>query len=139
MRARYMKFVAKLGALYVLFFAAAAHAQTFKPLADANQSPLFQSVYNSANVDLGAFANAAFKAALSLGAILAVLRLAYAGYLYMTSEAWGEKSHARSIIGDAILGLLLLLSIYLILYQINPELTQLNVLKKIPAATSGTQ
>lgn len=77
--------------------------------------------------DLGTFINAAFKITLSIGAILAVLRIAYAGYQYMSSDAWGEKSHAKEILGDVVIGLLLLLSVYLILNQINPQLTQLKI------------
>lgn len=77
--------------------------------------------------DLTSFINAAFKVVLSIGAILAVLRIAYAGWQYMSSDAWGEKSHAKEILGDVIIGLLLLLSVYLILNQINPQITKLNI------------
>ncbi len=110
------------------------YAAAFVPLSDGtSESSMFQTFYGSD--DLGGFVNRLFQAALSIGAILAVLRLAYAGYVYMTSEAFGHKSHAKEIIGDAILGLLLLLSIWLILYQINPEILNLNVLTKIQNVT----
>jgi hypothetical protein len=72
--------------------------------------------------------------------MLAVLRIAYGGYIYMGSaDMWGNKQQAKEIIGDAIIGLLLLFAIYLILYQINPNLLNLNVLndiQKVPTTSS---
>ncbi len=88
---------------------------------------------------LAGFFQAAFNLALSLGAILAVLRLAYAGWLYMSSDAFGTKSHAKEVIQDAIIGLLLLIGIYIILYQINPNLLNLNILQDIQGQQSPAQ
>ena len=40
---------------------------------------------------------------------MAVLRIAYGGYIYMGSaDMWGNKQQAKETIGDAIIGLLLL-------------------------------
>lgn len=110
------------------FFAAAvAHAENgFVPLASSEQSPMLQAVYSSTS--LGQYVNILFKVALSAGAILAVIKIAYAGYLYMGSDLWGNKQKAKEILGDVTLGLLLLLSIFLILNQINPQLLNLDVL-----------
>lgn len=117
-----------------------AHAQgSFVPLAPAPGGSRLGDLYGTTS--LGSFLNKLFVAALSLGAILAVLRLAYAGYLYMTTDAWGTKGKAREVIGDVIIGLLLLLSIWLILRQINPKLLDLNVLKNLqplPAQQNST-
>ena len=110
-------------------FALFAGTTNFVPLADAQQSPMLSNVYNSGN--LAQYVNTLFTTALSIGAILAVLRIAYAGYQYMTTDAWGSKQRAKEILGDVTLGLLLLLSIFLILKQINPHLLDLNVLTKV--------
>lgn len=88
---------------------------------------------------LAGFLNGLFAAALSIGAILAVLRLAYAGYIYMTSDAWSSKGRAREVIGDVVLGLLLLLSVYLVLNQINPQLLNLNILQPNSLNNSSQQ
>ena len=73
--------------------------------------------------------NGAFQIAISVGAILAMLRIAYGGYLYMGSaDMWSSKQHAKEVFRDAVIGLLLLLAIYLILYQINPCILNLDVL-----------
>lgn len=100
-------------------------------------APFLTQAFNSQNFP--AFVNALFKGAISIGAILAVLQLARAGFLYMTSDVWGDKEKAKHIMRDAIVGLLLLMGIWLILRQINPQLLDLNILqrmKPIPATTS---
>ena len=113
----------------------------FVPLTDANFQQLFGVGSNSgqnAN-DLSTFINSAFKMTLSIGAILAVLRVAWAGYQYMVSDAWGEKSHAKEILGDVVIGLLLLLGAYLILYQINPDITELKIKYVTPERSNPAQ
>ena len=71
--------------------------------------------------------NGLFTASLSVVAMLAVLRIAYAGWLYMGSaDMWSNKSAAKDVFQDAILGLLLLLGVWLILYQINPDILNLD-------------
>lgn len=126
----------------VSLLSGAAHAQGiyddeslgmngFVPLAKYPVNSRLGGIYES-NGDLGVFVNNLFTFAISLGAILAVLRLAYAGYIYLVSGLqWTERTKAREIIGDTVLGLLLLLAIFLILKQINPDLLKLNVLDQL--------
>jgi hypothetical protein len=122
----------------VLLSAVCVHAQTFVPLAAPPTSSKLGQIYGTTS--LAGFLSALFTAAISIGAILAVLRLGYAGYEYMTSDAWGHKSHAREVIGDVVLGLLLLLGTWLILNQINPQILNLNILQNASASTpSGSQ
>lgn len=108
---------------------------TFVPLADVRGSRL-EGIY--ASTDLASFINTLFTFAISVGAILAVLRLGWAGYLYMTTESWGSMSRAKEVIGDVVLGLVLLLSIWLILHQINPDILKLDILKNIQPLPSPT-
>ncbi|MDR3570725.1 MAG: hypothetical protein P4L81_00800 [Candidatus Pacebacteria bacterium] len=87
--------------------------------------------------DLPQFFNATFNMAFSAGAISAVLRLAYAGWLYMgAQDMWGSKQRAKEIIMDAVLGLLLLIGIWVILHQINPCLLDLNILQSLQGGSS---
>lgn len=81
---------------------------------------------NSTLVDLF---NAIFFFAIAIGAILAVLRLGYAGIIYMTTDLWHSKQGAKEIISQAVLGILLLLAVYLILFQINPDILNLDILR----------
>lgn len=121
-----MKFRKRIAdAYWKVLFAGAG----FVPLSDTAQSPFLQQAYTTG--DLTSFVNNLFRMALSLGAILAVVRIAWAGYQYMTSDAFGSKSHAKEVLGDTVLGLLLLLSIWLILYQINPDILSLRFLDEI--------
>jgi hypothetical protein len=75
--------------------------------------------------------NAFFMMALSIGAILAVLRLVYAGYLYTTSDIWENKGKAKEVIREAVVGLIMLLSVWLVLNTINPDLLNLNILRSV--------
>lgn len=136
-----MRRVSFLACFIAIFSAAtAASAQTyvtFQPLAESGgQGSLLSSFYQSN--DLPGLINAMFRIALSIGAIAAVLRIAWAGYNYMTSDAWGNKQHAKEVLGDVVLGLLLLLSIYLILYQINPNILKLDILKQMQPVPQAT-
>jgi hypothetical protein len=110
----------------------------FVPLACYAGATQVNNALNSSS--LPQYINSVFTIVLSIGAMLAVLRIAYGGYIYMGSaDMWGNKQQAKEIIGDAIIGLLLLFAIYLILYQINPNLLNLNVLndiQKVPTTSS---
>lgn len=97
----------------------------FVPLANYEGSSLLKSSFDSQN--LSQYLNSAFKIALVAAAMLAAGRITYAGRLYMTSDVWTNKEKAKSVLTDAIVGLIILLGIYLILGQINPDLLNLNV------------
>ncbi|HUO50386.1 MAG TPA: hypothetical protein VMU25_02375 [Candidatus Paceibacterota bacterium] len=101
----------------------------FQPLTSTNNAPSLSGFFT--NGDLVGFFNSAFTLALSLGAILAVLRIAYAGWKYMSTDAFGQKTDAKEMIKNALIGLLLLLGIWIILNQINPDLLNLNILRDI--------
>lgn len=111
------------------------YAAPFVPLAEYPANSRLANIYQG--TDLSQFVNSAFKFAISIGAILAVLRLAYAGYMYMGSDMWSSKGKAREIIGDVVLGLLLLLAVFLIFNQINPGILKLDILKGIQSPTSS--
>jgi hypothetical protein len=85
--------------------------------------------------------NALFQFTIALGGILAILRIAYGGWLYMGSaDMWSNKQHAKDVFRDAIIGLLLLLAVYLILFQINPCILQLGLLQgNNPSTCSPSQ
>ena len=98
---------------------------------NAGSSPLLSKLFDPNTTSLAQFFNTLFKAAIVIGAILAVLRLGYAGALYMGSDLVGNKGKARSIISEVVLGLLLLLGVWLILNQINPDILNLDILRNI--------
>lgn len=81
---------------------------------------------------IGGFLNTAFQVAINVGAILAMMRIMWAGWLYMgSSDMWSNKHHAKEVFQDAIIGLLVLLAIWIILYQINPDILDVTFLEGV--------
>ena|SRR3989344_1289608 len=96
------------------------------------QTVYLSNLFNPNNTSLESFFSFLFYAALAVGAVFAVLRLGYAGFMYMTSDIWSNKEKAKGIIQEAVLGLLLLMAVWLILAQINPDILNLNILRSVP-------
>jgi len=79
---------------------------------------------------IGDYVSAVYKYGLSVAGILAAIMLMAGGILWLVSGGDATRvSQAKSLIGGSVTGLIILLSAYVILYQINPELTQLKPLK----------
>ena len=90
----------------------------------------------SEDASLVDYLNALFRFAIGIGALAAVLRITFAGIKYMTSEvSVSSKEDAKDDIQNSILGLLLLLSVVIILQQINPNLLNLNFLDRTGRTT----
>jgi len=124
-----------------LFVFAQSNDTSFVPLANYGSGNLISNTLSQSG-SLGSYFNSLFKIALSVGAIAAVLRIAYAGYMYMgAADMWGNKQKAREILGNAIVGLILLLAIYLILGQIDPRILNLQILNgnSLQVDTTGAQ
>lgn len=117
--------IRKLGTLYPTFL-----------VSDFNNSKLFGNITSADSI--GSLINGIFKIAIIVGAMLAVLRLVYAGFLYMGTDLFDRKSAAKEAIQNAIIGLLLLVTTYIILNQINPDLLKLNITQNIKPATGST-
>jgi len=69
------------------------------------------------------YINALYIFAITVGALLAVLKLVAAGVKYMFSDIVTNKMDAINDIKGAILGLLIVISAFILLNTINPELT----------------
>lgn len=74
---------------------------------------------------LAEYLSAVFSVIISVGAVLAVIMIMWGGFEYMTSESIQSKGAGVKTIQHAVVGLLLLLMSYLILYVINPDLLKL--------------
>jgi len=96
----------------------------FVPLA-CYQGSALDTLYSENS--LSGFFNKLFTFSLSIGAILAVVMIVWGGYLYMFKDSFASKLNAKEKITNAVIGLLLLLGIYLILYQINPQILNLDI------------
>lgn len=121
-----------LGILAVItdvVFAQTGTTAGFKPLVDlpAQAPAKFSGLYSSQ--DLTTFVNRMFFLMISIGGMLAVGRLSYAGWLYMIGDNFGNLKKAKGIVGNVVIGLLILLSIWLILMQINPYILNTDILQ----------
>lgn len=75
---------------------------------------------------IGDYISAIYNYGLSIAGILAAIMLMAGGVIWLTSGGDTSKvSKAKSLIGGSITGLIILFSTYMILYEINPELTKL--------------
>lgn len=68
-----------------------------------------------------------FRLMIAIASGLAVIMLIYAGVKYISTDAFGGKEEAKGIIENALWGLLLAMSAWLILNTINPNLVNLSL------------
>lgn len=96
------------------------------------------------NPDFGKYMEGLIRFLVLLSAVAAVVMITIGGALYAFSEALETQKTARSMISDALLGLLIALLSYLILYTINPDLVNLKLTipglprSGSPAGNTGT-
>lgn len=72
--------------------------------------------------DLGEFLEALFTILIVIAGILALVMIIVGAMTYMTSDAFGKKEQGKVFIINAIFGLILALSAWIILNTINPNL-----------------
>lgn len=73
---------------------------------------------------------AVFRYALSIGGIIATVMVVYGGVKWLVAAGdSGKITEAKGVITNAILGLIILLGTYLLLFTINPEIVRLRELK----------
>lgn len=79
------------------------------------------------NLNFGSYINALYALAISIGALMAVIKIIIAGMKYMLSDVVTSKQEAISDIRGSVLGLLVVISAVVVLNQINPQLTETNI------------
>lgn len=110
-----------------------ADERTFVPITPPGQNggdPLVSGLFSTnGDLSIASMLNTAFIVAINIGAILAMMRIMWAGWLYMGSaDMWSNKHHAKEVFQNAIIGLLILLAIWIILHQINPDILNITFL-----------
>lgn len=93
----------------------------------------------TSNPNLTSYLNALFLVSISLGGLLAVVKIAIAGFKYMLTEQIGAKGEARDDIKGALFGLAILVSAFIVLNTIDPQFTNLNVLRSAESIDLPTQ
>lgn len=82
-----------------------------------------------------------FNLTIAIAGVLAVIKIIVGGIQYMSTDAFGGKNEAKNTIQNAVWGLALALSAWLILHTINPDLVKFNFdfpNPKPPAQTDNT-
>ena len=97
------------------------------------------SANETCKTNASAYIEGIFILIIGIATALAVLMIIFGGIKYMSTDAFEGKSEARTTIQNAIWGLLLAISAWLILNTINPNLTKFNLSitkQEIPANTN---
>jgi len=91
--------------------------------------------------DFDEYLQSIYATAISLAALLAVIKIVIAGVKWMTTDIVSSKSDAKKDIQGAIFGLVVILGAVLILYIINPDIGTVDLTLEPPpraAAPAGT-
>jgi D-alanyl-D-alanine dipeptidase len=78
---------------------------------------------------LSDYITAMYKYLISISTIIAIVMVMIGGLQYVLAGGHGDVGKAKERIKNAVIGLVLLLSVYLILYLVNPQLTLLKSIK----------
>ena len=95
--------------------------QLLAPLPDPNNINQLKKEIDPAS-GLGDYLNLMIKIFIGLCAVLSVVMIVVGGLEYMTSELSHTKEAGKEKIAHAILGLIIALGAYALLYTINPDL-----------------
>jgi hypothetical protein len=86
-----------------------------------------QGLEQGQSATFNSYANGAIRLGIIIAALLAVVMLVIAGIMYMSAGgSTGRVEKAKDLIWNAIIGLIIAVSYYLILYAINPEMLKLD-------------
>jgi hypothetical protein len=121
-----------LATVSVIVFANIAYAADsyveLAPLCDTSANSGCGTV--NLQTGLGTYINNLYKIAVAAASVLAVLMLVLGGFKYVSTDVIGNKEEGKETIKSALGGLLLVLSSWVILNTINPQLVSLNITSK---------
>jgi len=104
---------------------------------------LLEKIPGTANIsgsDFPGYLSAVYKVALIVVTLSAVLMLSVGGFMYLTSAGnTSSISTAKGIIYDSLIGLVIALSAWLILYVINPDLVKITLTGLPPVPVEAPQ
>lgn len=87
--------------------------------------------------DLPGYVKAIYKVALIVVTLSAVLMISIGGFMYLTSAGnTAAMGNAKGVITDALIGLVIALSAWLVLYVINPDLVNISMTALPPVAVT---
>jgi hypothetical protein len=87
--------------------------------------------------DFGGYLNAIFQIGVAMAGIFGTLMIVIGGFTYMTTDSFSKKNDGKTQITNAVLGVLLALLSWLLLYTINPGLTSFDLGVNTTGGTSS--
>ena len=128
--------------LAIIFFAGAIFDFSFSAYAQNTYDYIqLESIpgFEDSGSDLKSFIESIYKFGIWTVGIAAVLMITIGGFMYLTSAGNTSKMDvAKKVVTDAIIGLVVALGAYLILYVINPDLIKINISMEQLGTSSGT-
>ena len=116
-----------------------------EPVSSGNTNAEQPSVFSGLNIDIPGFEapedggllfasyiNAIYRYLLSIVAIAATIMFIWGAFLYLVGSSMGNIAKGKSIMMDAVIGLMLLVGANLILRTLNPNLTVFTSLNIVP-------
>ena len=126
-----MKFIINTLSVFILLIPVVLFAQ-------ADSSKLVEIPIQGSDDGLGGYINTLYFLAISIAAILAVIKLIIGGVKYMLTDVVTSKADAKSEIKGALLGLLLIISAFVILNTINGQIIENRALDGIDKVDQST-
>ena len=102
-----------------LSYAGVAAAQSYTPL---EPLPIIGTNQTATQVNFEQYVTYAFNLIIALAAAASVFMIVYGGFIYITTASSTSKSAGKEYVVNALYGLLLVLTSYLILRMIDPRL-----------------
>jgi hypothetical protein len=109
--------------LLVVFFLSAP-TFAFAQIAYLNPLVGIPGYVSGQGANFSQFVNLIYGLAISLAALLAVIKIVIAGVKWMLSDVVTDKTDAKKDIQGALLGLIVIISAVLIITIINPDIVQ---------------
>lgn len=104
-------------------------SSSYKYLAPIGNDQYFNpgEIKDGRNIAFGKYLNWIIKTLIGLAAVAAVVMIVMGGIQYMTSELVNTKEQAKSMITNAVIGIIIALGAYTLLYTVNPQLLKTDV------------
>ncbi|HRH26364.1 MAG TPA: hypothetical protein PLF31_02750 [Candidatus Paceibacterota bacterium] len=129
--------VGVFGALAITAHATEIEISDYVPLAGSIPG-VTESIRDNSEQGIGPYIQQMYTLIISLSIVLAVIMFIWNGFKYATSDILPVKSDAKEGLKNVILGLLLVLGAYLILFTIDPYLTRFEFGADLPPAPNST-
>jgi hypothetical protein len=111
----------------------------FRPL--VNIPGLTDTSSTQNNINFSNYIQTLYVLAIAVAGLLAVIKIIIAGFKWMMSDVVTNKSDAKNEIQGAVIGLLIVMATYIILNEINPQLTRTAItvdpITRVPGVTAS--